>query len=186
MKNRRFTLLVVVLMGGILFSCKERNESQTLEKDLHEDQIEHKRTIFSQRTSKMNVALKGKKAEFLDSIIIANKSFKSNSLILFYASFDCSSYIETGLDFLKVMDRKKDWQTEVILSGSYYKNGPLSKVPFSHHDRNSKIQESFGSILTPSLVSYDLDKGVQEVYMIPTFKDSVELINFRKRILMPN
>lgn len=172
-------LFISALMYMLL--CCESSSNTEITEDTSDEVVERMRSTFNARTKKLKKVLINKVVPSLDSILFANEIKSPNAIILYYASIDCSSCVHTGLDFLNGIS-KTGQTSAAILSGTLYVNGPLSKVPGFIHDEKASIQNDLGYVLTPALIYYDRNTGIKDLYVIPTFKDSIELSIFEQRV----
>lgn len=175
----KYLLLAATLIFTL--SCCEKNRNVEIKEDKSAEVPQRMRDTFNARTEKLKKTLINQVVPSLDSILLANEIKGHGNMILYYASIDCSSCVHTGLDFLERLG-KTGKQSAAILSGSLYVNGPLSKVLGFIHDEQAKIQNDLGYVLTPSLIYYDKNTGIKDLYVIPTFEDSTELSRFEQRV----
>jgi hypothetical protein len=174
------SLLLIVLTA----SCKTESEEKMKEQEEVIQVPQERIDLLDRKTKKLKNLLIGKNITSLDSILSANELNKPSYLLLYYSSIDCSTCIHTGLDFLDQFANSTDLSTGVILTGTYYENGPLSQVPGFIHDHKAQIQDEAGYILTPSLIHYNKESGVKNLYLIPTFKDSLGLSQFQQSLII--
>jgi hypothetical protein len=109
-----------------------------------------------------------------DSLISQN----DNHLIMVFSLYDCGSCVTKGLAVLDKFKESK-FGTHSILSGVLFEERVFNDVKGNYvHDKNTSIIKELGYFPTPALIHYNVIDGIKNLYLIPTFEDSVEQNDF--------
>lgn len=182
--QKTYCLLLLLLCTTVFFSCTnhEENKSGLMAKAEPVYEEANQNSLFFQKADKIEKTLLEQKISYLKGI--STESEDQSKLILYFTPYDCSSCVHKGFDFLKNANLTYSLHVLPIQGGL----DPKYNVQHFEYegqvmrDTASTIHEQLGYFLTPALISYSEKKGIDKVYFIPTFEDSIKIKDFQKHI----
>lgn len=184
MRKSSFSHPFIILFVFFLIGCSDSRPNESK----NQLPVSNTSLLFFKKSEKMEDAMKGKDIRAISNIMdLDDPSYKEKPiLILYYTSYDCSSCVHKGFDFIQETKIVANNIAMPILAG---KKSNFSAPHFEYsgkilEDTSSLLHHELGYFPTPVLIRYSIQKGIEKMYFIPTFEDSIYVDQFRNYITL--
>jgi hypothetical protein len=180
LKGLKVSCMIMTLI--CCFSCQKVKENPELSNEEYDAAIT---AAFQEKSNQVQKKLLGKKSKSIEALLPDSLLvLKENQLIMVLSLYDCSSCVTKGVSFLDKYDDHSQFISHRILSGILFKERLFSEVRDNYiHDEGASIMKELGYFPTPALIDYNVKAGIQDIYMIPVFQDSLGLAQFETSLI---